>query len=160
MACPLTVRELEEELSARLLALDAAPFDQNKDGTRPAAWREASIPLSVIDDASPLEHLLYNVFVERCQNSEEARDAPGGFAKVESSVLVLFVYNLRAADQLSDSRLASDAALAVVVALMARDLAALVDVRLVDAWRPLVSSDGRKLLAEVRFLAVHDLPLY
>ena len=159
MACPFTVRELEEELAERIAALDASPFDQNKDGLRPAAWREASIPLSVVDDASPLEHLLFNVFVERSQNSEEHRDAPNGFAKVESTVLVLFVYNLRASDQLEDARLASDAAHAVVRALMARDLAQLVDVRLVSAWRPLLSPDGRKLLAEVQFLAVHDLPL-
>jgi hypothetical protein len=159
MGCPFTVRELEEELAERIQALDATPFDQNKDGQRPAAWREATVPLTVLEDASPREHLLFNVWVERSENTGERRDAPGEFAKVESDVVVLFLYNLRAADQLPDSRLASDAAHAIVRALMARDLAELVDVRLVHAWRPLVSDDGTKLLAEVRFTVAHDLPL-
>lgn len=157
MGCPFTIRELEEELAERLELLDASPFDQNRDGTRPARWREATVPLSVLEDAGPLEHLLFNVWVERSQNSEERRDQAGQFVKLESSVVVAFLYNLRPSDQLKDARLASDAAHAIARALMSRDLARLVDVRLVDAWRPLLSESGTKLLGAVRFLVAHEI---
>ncbi len=145
-------------LAEVITALDGTPFDQSN-GRAVPQFRESSVPLSVIEDAAPLEHLLFNVFVDDSPNTDEQRDAPGGFAKVESMVTVAFVYNLRPTDQLTDARLASDAGLAVTRALMGRDLSTIMIVRLVNAWRPLVSPSGTKLLGAVEFSVAHELPL-
>jgi len=155
---PFSIRDLEELLAGEIETLDGAPFDQSN-GRAPPKFRESSKPISVVTEASALEHLLFSVFVQDSPNSEDRRDQAGGFAKIESNVVVFLVFNIRPPDQVADSRVASDAGLAIVKKLMSLELAPLVDVRLDNAWRPRLSFDGAKLLGEIRFTVGHDLPL-
>ncbi len=156
-----TIREIEELVVARILDLNTSPkivagdFDQ---GATRGLWKEASIPLSVVDDSHPLGHLLFNVFAESGRNTGRQRDAADGFTKITADMVVLFTYHLRPTEQIADQRLAADAALLIVRSIMALPQV-YQHFDLVNAWRPALTPDGEWLLIRLDFTCFFDMSL-
>lgn len=159
MQTSISIAELERELVRRILALDGSAYDQ---GARKGEWREASVPLSVVQEPQSIGHLTFNVFAEAARNATLERDvAPGGFVKLATDVAVLFAYHVRPASdgtQLEDQRAASDAARDVARAVLALPQNLFVSLP-VALWRPSVTTDGEWMLVRLDFLCVHDLAL-
>lgn len=153
-----TIADLERELVARIAALDGSAFKQ---GARVGQWREAQIPLSVVQENQAIGHLSYNVFVEAGRNSTIDRDrAFDGWIKLISDVAVLFAYHVRPAPdvQLADQRAGSDAALQVARALLANPQSQF-QLLPVTLWRPSMSGDGEWMLVRLDFTAIHEISL-
>ncbi len=149
-----TIKEVEEEASKRIAALDGSVFNQGQ--TIKGTWREATIPLSVTDDAAPLAHLMFNTWVESARNTGMAEDVDGQVARIASDLVVLFTYHVRPGKQIFDQREASQAALQIVTALMALPQNNMV-VTLINAFRPALTPDGEWMLIRVDFVALHDI---
>ena len=151
-----TIEELELDAVARIAALDGSAFNQGS--TIIGSWTEATIPLSVEDEAAPLGHLLFNVWAESGRNTGLERDGADEFAKLATDLVVLFTYHIRPGSQIADQRKSSEAARRIVKALMAMPQSQIV-YTLVNAFRPALTPDGEWMLVRVDFVALHDLPI-
>lgn len=158
MQTSLSIAELERELVRRIAALDGSAYAQ---GARVGQWREASVPLSVVQEPQAIGHLTFNVFGEAARNATLERDNAPGWIKLATDVAVLFAYHIRPASdgtQLEDQRSASDAAKDVARAVLAMPQNLFVSLP-VSIWRPSITTDGEWMLVRLDFLVVHDLSL-
>ena len=73
-----------------------------------------------------------------------------------SDLAVLFTFHVRPGNQIPDARLASDASLQIVAALMALPQNFMV-VTLVNAFRPAFTPDGEWMLCRADFVVLHDI---
>jgi hypothetical protein len=123
---PLTIRQIEEAFTARVEALNASAYALAPGHT--PAWREASIALTPAAESAPRSHLSFNVWVDSVANIEQARGSSWLAAEpdtpvdetvyVEASLRIAFLFELRASQQVADSRKASDAAHDVLRAVL------------------------------------------
>ena len=164
-----TLRLVEESLVARLAALDASAYTLGRRAR--AKWHESRTPLTVISDPSSLGHLAFNVWIQNAPNDDESRGMVWDAGSVDNDarltcrVRVAFAFKLRATTQTKDARIATDAAVDVVRAVMAEwdaETAAVygvVNVRLVDALQVSMTPDASWLLVSQDYLASFDLNL-
>ncbi len=158
-ATPATYAEVEEEFVERILGLDASAYKQG--GSKPK-WRESSTPLTVLQDASSLAHLLVSVWIQSAPNTDLESDAyEDGFVWVECRMKVAFTYRLRASKQTKDARTATNAAIDVTRVVMAQPDAnrGCTLVRLVDGLQPSISLDGEYTLIVQDYTVAFDLRL-
>lgn len=158
-AQPLTYADVEETIAEQIEALDASAYTQ---GSTPAAWHEASAPLSVLVDPSSLGHLNFSVWISSAPNSDLERDAEiDGYVWVTARVRVAFTFRLRPRQQTADGRQAIRAAHDVVRALMgpwpSGDGCALV--QYVDGLQQALSLDGEYLLITQDYAVSFDLDI-
>lgn len=152
MAGEYTIAQLEAALSSLVSEIEAAPYQQ---GRAPASFTESTVAMSPATVAHALGHLCYTVTVESAPVSA-SRSAPPS-CKLSSDVAVRFTYHLRPTAQIADSRLASDAALAIAKALTA--LSQYYSVQIVNVFEPELSTDGEWMLVTVSFLVTHTIAI-
>lgn len=110
---PYSVRELEENLVARILALNpagTAHIDRYRQNSTAARWTEVRREGAVMTAPAEVVHLSFSVFVSSSPLADGSRGTPGDVEVVRSRVNVMFAYYLRESDAVGDRRLARDAA--------------------------------------------------
>ena len=161
----LRVDQIEEAIAARIVDVDADPYDQRVGpGMAAPAFTEAASALVPAGESRGLAHLRFWVLAAGAPVRAD-RQAPGTDAKVVSRVDVQFLYRIRPTQgsagipyQRVDQRLAARAAAAIVRAVKARpqdQWAATV----IDAWRPSISDDAEWLLVTVQFSVLYEMPV-
>lgn len=163
-----TFRLVEESLVARILALNASPYTH---GRARAKWHESKVPLTVISDPSSLGHLSFNVWIQSAPNDDESRgavwreDDVDNDVRLSARVRVAFAYQLRAGKQTADARVAGDAAIDVIRAVMAAWTAAtvaeygVVNLRLLDGLQTALTVDAHWLLINQDYTASFNVNL-
>ena len=155
----LYVDQIEEQVAARVAAIDSTPYDQRAAGTSATAptFTESAAPLVPQGESRALSHLRFQVLAESAEIDTD-RQTPGTDAHVISAVSVTFLYHLRPGYQRADQRTAARAAADIVRAVKAHpqsEWSALVT----SAWAPVISADGEWLLVSVSFLIDYDMPV-
>lgn len=155
---------VERFFSSRIASVSGAPYALGSIGTK---WKPASIPLSTVEDATSLGHMLFNVWIESAPNTllnrGRAAIEPDGTVWIDARVLVQFTYRLRPLSQIEDQRRAGHAAAAVIRAIMGAQTADEVDaygcvnVQLSEGLRPALTPDGEWLLISQEYTAAFDL---
>ena len=167
----LRVDQIEEDIAARVAAIDASPFDQRDTsstarGASAPAFTEADSPLVPEGEARPLGHLRFSALADGAIVTGD-RQAPSSDAKTVSGLVVQFLYRLRAGKnsatpavplQRIDQRLAARAASAIVRAVKAFPQDQW-QATVLDAWSPTVSEDGEWLLVDVSFSVLYEMPV-
>lgn len=152
----MTVRQLEEGVSAVIAALDASDYDQ---GTVEAKWTESQIPAVADAGVQPLAHLCYVAHVASSVNTGNDRDETSEYCRLRSSLVVAFGYHLRpGVDQIADSRLATDAAHDVVRAVMG-NWTTQANVNLANAGEYSIAASGEYAMVVISFDVLHDLSI-
>lgn len=114
-----TLDDLEENISAKVAALDATAYRHGTD----EVWTETDLPLTAVADSALEAHLAYSVSVESAPVVEDDHASEGKLT-VLAQVAVVFLYRLRTDDQRRDTREgAIRAARDVAKAIMAPDVA-------------------------------------
>lgn len=155
---------IEAALVARVAAVDASAHTIG-DASR---LRESSIPLAALADAATLQHLRYSVAIAGAPRDGTSRDGSVGVdaaVYVRASVVVAWVYKLRAELQQVDARRAGALAAAIVRAVCAppseAELAVGVDLEVEygDGYRPGLDPSGAWLVVEQSFTVRFNLGL-
>ena len=156
-----TFKDVEEEAKKLIEALDASAHSQGK---KAASWRETSIPFTVLQSASNLGHLLFDVWIPTAPNSELSRGAEVGgdeeSVTISAQLKVQFSYKLRGSQQKKDARQGTVAAHDVVRALMAPwdyDTNGCVDLLLVNPLIVNLTLDGEWLLVQQDYIVEFQL---
>lgn len=146
-----TFADIEEEAKDLIEALDASAHSQGKTATK---WHETSIPFTVMQDASSLGHLLFEVWIQDAPNSGLSRGGESFEQEVTiaARLKVQFTYRLRGTQQKRDARQATVAAHDIVRALM-QPWTACVDLLLVNAMTVSLTLDGEWLLIQQDYIA-------
>jgi hypothetical protein len=160
---PATLKEMEQALVRRILALDGSPYT-HLHGID-ADWHEATVALSVVDEAASLSHLAFNVWTESARNTGGERGAiRNGYLWVDADVRVAFVFQLRGPEQVEDARTASDAAIDILRVLMtdwpAEEPCVNVDIPPGGEWfRTALTADGEWAAVTMQFSALLEVRL-
>jgi hypothetical protein len=156
--------EIEAALSARVARADASAHAMGD----VASLRESSVPLSVLSDAAPLQHLRYSLAIGSAPRDGTSRDGSFGVdgqVYVKADVFLVWAYKLRAEYQQADARRAGALAAAIVRRVCAAPTQAELDagvdleVEYVDGYRPGVDPSGLWLLVEQSFIVRFNLGL-
>jgi hypothetical protein len=157
--------QVEAALAARIAAVVATPYVQVPGDV----FRESSIPLTAIEDASHLGHLRYSVWLQSSTRGGSSRDGyeddVDGSVWVQSRIVVALCYRIRSTRQVDDARLAAraagDIARAIMAAPSAGELADGVDIITgwVDPYRPQVTADGGWILVLGEYQVQYDFEL-
>lgn len=158
-----TIRDVEEEAAGLIEAIEASPFSQGKKAAR---FRETSVPFTVLQDASNLGHLLFEVWIQDAPNSDLSRGAEYGTDEravtIAARMKVQFTYKLRAQHKKEDARAATDAGHAIVRALMQPwnyDENGCVDLLLINAGTVSLTLDGEWILTQQDYIVEFDLDI-
>lgn len=169
MPAPLTrtFKDIEEEARDLILSLNTINVSKHSQGpSDPAAWHETKIPFSVLEDASNLGHLLFDVWVQDAPNSNLSRGAEFGTDEravtISARMKVQFTYRLRPSEQKPDARQATVAAEDVVQILMQPwdyDANGCVDLLLINAMTVSLTADGQWAMIQQDYIVEFDLDI-
>ena len=112
----LTLAELRQAVRDRVLATDAAPYNQRKTGTA-QAWTESDIPLSAVVASAAQGHLSFAVSVISAPVRQTSEGQTGLEAETGPIVAVDLLYSLRPGRRVADEDKASDAAQALAASI-------------------------------------------
>lgn len=115
MVTGITIREVEETVATSIAAIDPTPFLIGARDT----FHEAEHPLTAVEDTTALSHLAFSVSVETAPVADDEMAEPeAGSVTVMAELVVIFVHKIVATKQVRNYRAASDAARAVLRAVM------------------------------------------
>lgn len=161
---PTDFEKVEDWFASRIDTVSGDPYAKGA-GTK---FKLSKIPLTTIQDASSIAHLLYNVWIPTAPNSglnrgRDTTNTTDGTVWIEASVIVQFTFKLNAAKQIKGQRRAGHASVAVMQAIMAQQTATektaygCIVVDLVDAMRIALTADGHYVLIEQEYTAGFDV---
>ena len=110
MADITTIEALEAAITARIVALSATAWAQ---GTLANSWKESAQALDPESAPNPRAHLCFSAWAD----SVPTEEYPGGCVMGSPTIVVRFLYRLRAGAQPTDMRKATSAAQQIVDAL-------------------------------------------
>lgn len=109
----MTIAMILTAVAAAITEIDATAYQQST--TAPEEWRENEQVFPLDGDADSYDgHLRFSVLWEEAPNTGSLRDDHGGEIELDTLLVVIFAYNIRAGKQRDDLKLASDAALDVM----------------------------------------------
>ncbi len=158
-----TFKDVEEEARDLILSLNTLNVSRHSQGTRPARWRETTIPFSVVEEPSALSHLLFEVWIQDGPNSGLARGAQIGEEQqvnIAARMRTQFSYKVRPKMQIEDRRMATEAALDVLRVMMQPwdyEVRGCVIVLLVNAMSVSLTLDGGWILVQQDWIVEFDL---